>query len=234
MLPLPFPASTISLNYGDTKKPYSSSSPHNGIDFSSHSQGVVAGATIRASGPGVVVRSGWEKGTASPTMGRPNKNAGNSIDVLYPDEHVIVRYMHRPADSPSPAVGTPVSEGTTLGVVGATGYVTAPHLHMETWDTRTGRRVSPWTYFARAQTAASTAKPFTPPPEPEEDMRIYTCTNGDIKLAVPGVGTVRIQNPGHVQLLQRLIANTKTGEGREQFNPEEDRIISAYLRGKQP
>ena len=34
LLPLPFPAKTISLDYGATKPPYSAASPHNGIDFS--------------------------------------------------------------------------------------------------------------------------------------------------------------------------------------------------------
>lgn len=59
MLPLPFPASTISLAYGAVDgEYYTFSSPHQGTDFSSRSRGVTAGTVFRASGPGTVVRSG--------------------------------------------------------------------------------------------------------------------------------------------------------------------------------
>ena len=170
-LPLPFPASTITLDYGDTDRPYSAWSPHQGTDFSSRSQGVVAGATIRASATGVVHRAGWETGEQSPTMDRPNKNAGNSIDVDYPSAGVRVRYMHRPTSSPSPAAGDRVTEGASLGVVGDTGYVTAAHLHMETWDLATGRRVNPANYFdfTRVVDSSATAGRSASPFDPEED-----------------------------------------------------------------
>ena len=174
MLPLPFPASTISLAYGAVDgKYYTFSSPHQGTDFSSRSQGVTAGTVFRASGPGVVVRSGVGRGGVSPSMSRPNSLAGNSIDVDYGD--VIVRYMHRPYDSPSPAKGDRVAEGSALGVIGSTGLSGGAHLHMETWDKRTGRRVDPANYFDFARVVAAgaasggAARPFTPESE-EDDM----------------------------------------------------------------
>ncbi|RLK47610.1 M23 family metallopeptidase [Microbacterium telephonicum] len=173
MLPLPFPASTISLPYGAVDgKFYTFASPHKGDDFSSRSQGVVAGSVIRASGPGVVVRSGVGPAGVTPTIDRPNSLAGNSIDVDYGD--FIARYMHRPLGSPSPAVGAETVEGTLLGLIGATGLVDAAHLHLETWDKKTGRRVDPANYFDFTRTvttgaaAGDTSRPFDPPEE--DDM----------------------------------------------------------------
>ena len=179
MLPIPFPASTISLAYGAVDGDYYTfSSPHQGTDFSSRSQGVTAGTVFRASGPGTVVRSGVGPAGVSPTMTRPNSLAGNSIDVDYGD--FITRYMHRPYDSPSPKAGDRVVEGTVLGVIGNTGLSGGAHLHMETWDKATGRRVNPANYFdftrvvATASGAGTDAKPFNPETEPshflEEDM----------------------------------------------------------------
>ena len=169
MMPLPFPASTISLEYGAIDgEYYTIASPHLGTDFSSRSQGVVAGTTFRASGTGTVVRSGYGPVGVTPTMARPNSLAGNSIDVDYGD--VIVRYMHRPDDSPSPAKGDQVELWDVLGVIGTTGLSSAPHLHMETWDKKTGRRVNPAYFFDfRSVVASSGAKPFDPSPE-EDDM----------------------------------------------------------------
>ena len=171
MLPLPFPASTISLPYGAVDGEfYTFSAPHQGTDFSSRSQGVTAGTAFRASGPGRVVRSGVGPSGVSPSIYRPNSLAGNSIDVDYGD--FIARYMHRPYDSPSPSVGAVTAEGTLLGVIGDTGLVDAAHLHMETWSKATGRRVNPANYFDFGRVVSSAAvagygTPFTPQ---EDDM----------------------------------------------------------------
>ena len=168
-LPIPFPASTISLPYGAVDgKYYTAGSPHRGTDFSSRSQGVVAGTVFRASGDGVVTRSGVGPVGVTPSMTRPNSLAGNSIDVDYGD--VIVRYMHRPTGSPSPAEGDLVVLGSPLGVVGSTGQVSAAHLHMETWDKATGLRVDPARFFdftwhvGDGQTASANAAPFDADP----------------------------------------------------------------------
>lgn len=177
-LPIPFPANTISLPYGAVDgKYYTFASPHQGTDFSSVSKGVTTGTVIRASGPGVVVRAGVGPAGVTPTMTRPNSLAGNSIDVDYGD--VITRYMHRPYGSPSPKAGDRVVEGTVLGVIGNTGLSGGAHLHMETWDKATGRRVNPANYFdftrvvVAATGAAVDAKPFNPAPSThhlEDDM----------------------------------------------------------------
>lgn len=154
-LPLPFPASAISLPYGAVDGEfYTFASPHQGTDFSSRSQGVIAGAVIRASGPGRVTRSGVGPVGVTPTINQPNSLAGNSIDVDYGD--CITRYMHRPFDSPSPVAGERVTEGDTLGVIGATGLVNAAHLHMETWSKATGRRVNPAVYFDFSRVVTTT------------------------------------------------------------------------------
>lgn len=146
VLPIPFPASTISLAYGAVDgEYYTFSSPHQGTDFSSRSQGVTAGTVFRASGVGRVVRSGVGPAGVSPSIDRPNSLAGNSIDVDYGE--FIARYMHRPWDSPSPAVGAATAEGTVLGTIGDTGLGQGAHLHMETWSKATGRRVDPANYF---------------------------------------------------------------------------------------
>ncbi|WP_314429565.1 hypothetical protein [Microbacterium lacticum] len=171
MMPIPFPASTISLAYGAVDGEfYTFSSPHQGTDFSSRSQGVTAGTAFRASGPGRVVRSGVGPSGVSPSIDRPNSLAGNSIDVDYGD--FIARYMHRPYDSPSPSVGAATVEGTMLGVVGATGLGDGgAHLHMETWSKATGRRVNPANYFdySRVVDASATAGINSKPFDPEED-----------------------------------------------------------------
>lgn len=172
MLPLPFTAASISLGYGAVDgKYYTASSPHLGMDFSSRSRGVVAGAVIRASGAGKVVRSGVGPIGVSPTITRPNNLSGNSIDVDYGGDF-ITRYMHRPYDSPSPQKDDRVVEGSVLGVIGNTGLSGGAHLHMETWDKRTGRRVNPALFFdfTRTVTSGSTAGGATPFDPEEDDM----------------------------------------------------------------
>lgn len=223
LLPLPFPADTISLDYGATTYPYDPTDPHNGIDFSSRSNGVVAGTVILASGEGVVVRSRFESDTDWPTISKPNRNAGNSIDVDYPDLNVRVRYMHRPVGSVSPRAGDHVVLGTVLGVIGATGLVTAAHLHMEAWDRKTGRRVSPWLYFshtltvadALAQPAGDASKPIIIPTVSEEDdMRVlYMRAKGDASV---------------------YAFDTVTGKRRGVSGPEWKATEAAYKAAGQP
>ena len=171
MLPLPFPASTISLGYGAVDDEYYFPwSPHMGTDFSSRSQGVTAGSVIRASGAGRVVRAGVGPAGVSPNIDRPNSLAGNSVDVDYGP--CIARYMHRPYGCESPSAGDAVVEGTVLGEIGNTGLSGGAHLHLETWDKRTGRRVNPANFFDFDRVVSSAAvagdgRPFTPQ---EDDM----------------------------------------------------------------
>lgn len=187
MLPIPFPASTISLAYGAVDgEYYTFSSPHQGTDFSSRSQGVTEGTTIRASGPGRVVRQGVGPVGVSPSIDRPNEKAGNSIDVDYGD--FIARYMHRTDESPSPETGAATVEGTVLGEIGSTGLSGGPHLHLETWDKRTGRRVDPENYFDFSRTVgdASVASADSKPLQSEEDNDMYAIR----QVGVPDSGII--------------------------------------------
>lgn len=237
MLPLPFTAGAIALDYGDTDYPYSVSSPHNGLDFSSSSRGIVAGCVIRASGDGVVHRSGWELGSQSPTIDRPNVNAGNSIDVDYPAYGVRVRYMHRPRGCASPEAGDPVAFGSPLGVIGATGYVFGAHLHMETWDLATGRRVSPWLFFTRdhyvgdGSAADDGGTPFNPPTpgtptqSEEDDMNVFLMT------------TENVDGAGFTQGIRRWLINPWENSKREISTEQEQVFKGAGIRaiaGLQP
>jgi murein DD-endopeptidase MepM/ murein hydrolase activator NlpD len=84
------------------------------------------GQPILAQADGVVV---WFKQTGY------NNHAGTYIEIDYGD--VTVRYIHLvensiPADLAE--IGAPVTSGETIGLLGATGRVSGPHLHLEYWD----------------------------------------------------------------------------------------------------
>jgi murein DD-endopeptidase MepM/ murein hydrolase activator NlpD len=85
---------------------------HDGIDFLAH-----AGVPVGAAGRGTVVRAGWNSG-----------GYGNLVVV----QHRLgfqTWYAHLAAISV--VVGQPVAGGVQIGLVGATGYATGPHLHFE-------------------------------------------------------------------------------------------------------
>jgi|TARA_R100000482_G_scaffold124710_2_gene78554 hypothetical protein len=225
-LPLPFPAASIVLDYGETRPPYSPGSPHNGLDFSSRSRGVVAGAIIRASGRGRVLRSGWEPGSDWPTFDRPNRNAGDSIDVLY-DNGVMVRYMHRPHDD-GPKVGDRTQPGTVLGRIGATGLVTGPHLHMETWNPRTRQRVSPWGYFNRS-TVTAAATDSTPFEEDEMNSEQDKMLRALYQELLPGEENEK--TPGVIAgYIAETLRNSRDIKGTSQVAQDTTATILAELR----
>ncbi|MFF3059221.1 peptidoglycan DD-metalloendopeptidase family protein [Streptomyces sp. NPDC057909] len=88
-----------------------SSGSHTGIDFP-----VATGTSVKAITSGTVVTAGW--GGAY----------GNEVVVKHADGHYS-QYGHLSALSVS--VGRTVSAGQQIGLSGATGNVTGPHLHFE-------------------------------------------------------------------------------------------------------
>ncbi|MFV8186462.1 peptidoglycan DD-metalloendopeptidase family protein [Streptomyces sp. AF1B] len=107
---LPVNSSAIGTGY---KVPGSmwSSGYHTGVDFV-----VPTGTTVKSVGAGTVVSAGW--GGAY----------GNQVVVKLADGH-YAQYAH--LSQLSVSAGQAVSEGSQLGLSGATGNVTGPHLHFE-------------------------------------------------------------------------------------------------------
>lgn len=84
------------------------------------------GQPLLAQADGTVV---WFKQTGY------NNRAGTYVEIDYGD--VTVRYIHLIASSIPEhlaEIGAPVDQGETIGLLGATGRVTGPHLHLEYWD----------------------------------------------------------------------------------------------------
>ncbi|MEW1602878.1 peptidoglycan DD-metalloendopeptidase family protein [Streptomyces sp. NPDC093808] len=88
-----------------------SSGYHTGVDFS-----VPTGTSLKAVGAGTVVSAGW--GGAY----------GNQVVIKLNDGH-YAQYAH--LSSLSVSTGQTVSAGQQVGLSGATGNVTGPHLHFE-------------------------------------------------------------------------------------------------------
>jgi murein DD-endopeptidase MepM/ murein hydrolase activator NlpD len=85
--------------------------PHRGVDYSAPT-----GTPVYASGDGRVVESSYSRST------------GNYITIQHYGEFKT-RYLH--LHKRSVKVGQRVSQGQTIGRVGATGLATGPHLHYE-------------------------------------------------------------------------------------------------------
>lgn len=88
-----------------------SSGYHTGVDFSAPT-----GTPLKAVGAGTVVSAGW--GGAY----------GNQVVIQLADGH-YAQYAH--LSSLSVSSGQPVTAGQQIGLSGATGNVTGPHLHFE-------------------------------------------------------------------------------------------------------
>ncbi|WP_066954960.1 M23 family metallopeptidase [Streptomyces lushanensis] len=84
---------------------------HTGVDFL-----VDTGTEVKAVGAGTVVTAGW------------GGSYGNQIVIEHSDGHYS-QYAH--LSSISVSEGDTVSEGQQIGLSGATGNVTGPHLHFE-------------------------------------------------------------------------------------------------------
>lgn len=90
---------------------YWASGYHTGVDFL-----VPSGTSVHAVGAGTVVSAGWDG------------SYGNDVIIRHADgKYTLYGHLTRPLVS----AGQTVSEGQAIGVSGATGNVTGPHMHFE-------------------------------------------------------------------------------------------------------
>ena len=85
--------------------------PHRGVDYAAPT-----GTPVYASGDGRVTAAGYSRGN------------GNYVFVQH-DGRIMTRYLH--LHKRLVRAGERVSQGETIGTVGATGLATGPHLHYE-------------------------------------------------------------------------------------------------------
>jgi len=99
---------------------------HTGVDIDAPE-----GAQILAAGPGTVVTSGW--GLYSGDAGNVGDPYGKAVvikhDFGYQDQTLYTIYAHM--SETIALVGQHVETGDVIGLVGATGATTGPHLHFE-------------------------------------------------------------------------------------------------------
>ncbi len=124
---MPVRATRVSSRFGYRRDPFLNRPAfHAGLDLVA-----AAGSSVTATAPGTVISAGWSGGY------------GQMVEVKHADG-VSTRYGHLSAILVS--VGTKVTTGTPLGLVGSTGRSTGPHLHYET--RRGGDAVDPTLYLA--------------------------------------------------------------------------------------
>ncbi|MFD3454404.1 M23 family metallopeptidase [Streptomyces sp. NPDC058691] len=105
-----------------------SSGYHTGVDFQA-----ATGTPVHAVGAGTVVQAGW------------GGSYGNNVVIRHADG-MYTQYGH--LSSIGVSVGQTVSAGTRIGLSGATGNVTGPHLHFEARTTpEYGSDVDPVSYL---------------------------------------------------------------------------------------
>ncbi|SHH87047.1 M23 family metallopeptidase [Streptomyces sp. 3214.6] len=106
----PITGSYVSTGYHASSSLWSSGS-HTGIDFHA-----ATGTTVHAVGLGTVVEAGW------------GGSYGNQV-VIKMNDGTYTQYGH--LSSIGVSVGQQVTPGQQIGLSGATGNVTGPHLHFE-------------------------------------------------------------------------------------------------------
>ncbi|MER7896430.1 M23 family metallopeptidase [Streptomyces sp. NPDC096046] len=106
----PISSSYVSTGYKASSGLWSSGS-HTGIDFHA-----ATGTSVHAVGAGTVVEAGW------------GGSYGNQI-VIKMNDGTYTQYGH--LSSVGVSVGQQVTPGQQIGLSGATGNVTGPHLHFE-------------------------------------------------------------------------------------------------------
>jgi murein DD-endopeptidase MepM/ murein hydrolase activator NlpD len=125
----PISNSYVSTGYKASSSLWSSGS-HTGIDFHA-----ATGTTVHAVGYGTVVQTGW--GGAY----------GNQI-VIKMNDGTYTQYGH--LSSIGVSVGQQVTPGQQIGLSGATGNVTGPHLHFEARTTAEyGSDIDPVAYLRK-------------------------------------------------------------------------------------
>ncbi|MFJ4786726.1 M23 family metallopeptidase [Streptomyces sp. NPDC088794] len=123
----PISNSYVSTGYKSGGSLWSSGS-HTGIDFHAAS-----GTTVHAVGSGTVVETGW------------GGSYGNQI-VIKMNDGTYTQYGH--LSSIGVSVGQTVTPGRQIGLSGATGNVTGPHLHFEARTTpEYGSDIDPVAYL---------------------------------------------------------------------------------------
>ncbi|NIR97001.1 MAG: M23 family metallopeptidase, partial [Gammaproteobacteria bacterium] len=116
----PVESGWISSSFGLRTDPFTGhKSWHKGLDFASR-----AGASVLATGAGVVTWSGRESGY------------GNMVEIDHGDGFVT-RYAHNQENRVD--VGQLVQRGQVIAAMGSTGRATGPHLHFEVY--KNGRAV---------------------------------------------------------------------------------------------
>lgn len=122
-------ASSISTPYHATSSLWSSGY-HTGSDFAA-----ATGTPVHAIGPATVVEAGW------------GGSYGNNV-ILRMSDGMYVLYGH--LSSIGVSVGETVTAGRQLGLSGATGNVTGPHLHLEVRTSQSyGSDVDPVAYLRK-------------------------------------------------------------------------------------
>lgn len=105
---------TVSSRCGPRANPFTGKpNQHRGVDLVA-----ATGTPVVSVGDGVVVVAGF------------NKTAGNHVVVRHKGG-LVTRYFHLDAIAVDVVAGTKIKRGQGVGVVGATGAATGPHLHFE-------------------------------------------------------------------------------------------------------
>jgi hypothetical protein len=216
--------------------------PHTGDDFARR-KGAPAAPRVMARASGVVIASSW------------HGNAGNRIVVEYDDGDLWGTYAH--LAKRLVAVDDRVEAGETIGLLGATGKVTGPHLHYSINTSReralggiypyflkTGLTVGQWMAradvvdpapFYLAKSATKTEAP-APDPDPAQEptmYRISDVTNGGKVYLVTDRGMVHIRTPQHNALFDRMLGVTVDGkrvaDPQRGMNDLEVATIAGYI-----
>ncbi|MFT5998338.1 MAG: murein DD-endopeptidase MepM/ murein hydrolase activator NlpD [Neolewinella sp.] len=141
---LPYPyGRTYSIMQG-----YNGSFSHNdddaryALDFT-----LPVGDTVCAAADGYVVGviEGFKKGAGS----REWMNYANFINIYHPNRDLYTQYVHLKKNGSLVEVGDRVMAGQPIGISGATGWTSKPHLHFNVIRSVEGKRISVPVTFGR-------------------------------------------------------------------------------------